>query len=127
MEHLITKTLRLLTAAIFVVSLHSCYNDNVEELYPGSSNCDTTNVTYTNDVWPVINANCTVCHGGGFPSANVSLTNYNEIVTASKNGSLLGVIRHDAGWPPMPNGGGMLPDCNIKKIEIWINAGSPEN
>jgi hypothetical protein len=45
-----------MTAAILVVSLHSCYYDNVEELYPSSSNCDTTNVNYTNDVWPVINA-----------------------------------------------------------------------
>ncbi len=121
---------RLFSALIllaFFFSLHSCYYDNVEELYPQAPACDTTNVTYSVTVWPIIENNCTSCHNAGFPSGNVSLSNYDEIVAAVKNGSLLGTIRHENGWSPMPKGGGKLADCDIKKIETWINAGTPNN
>lgn len=115
----------LMILAPFV--LHSCYYDNLEDLYPQAPACDTSNVTYSNTVWPIINGNCTSCHSGGFPSGNVSLSNYNEIATAANNGSLLGAIRHENGWSPMPQGGGKLPECDIAQIETWVNAGTPDN
>jgi len=121
---------RLFSALIllaFFFSLHSCYYDNVEELYPQAPACDTANVTYSATVWPIIETNCTGCHNAGFPSGNISLSNYDEIVAAVQNGSLLGTIRHENGWSPMPKGGGKLADCDIKKIETWVNAGTPNN
>lgn len=111
----------------FFLTLHSCYYDNVEELYPQAPLCDTTNVTYSGTVWPIVNNNCTACHSGGFPSGNVSLSNYDEVAAAAANGSLLGTIRHENGWSPMPKGGGKLADCDINKIETWVNAGTPNN
>ena len=117
----------LLIAFAFLLSFESCYYDVEEELYPDSLACDTSNVTYSNDVWPVIESNCVTCHNGNFPSGNVSLADYNDIVAATQNGRLLGVIKHEDGWPEMPKGGGMLPDCDIQKIEIWVNAGTPNN
>ena len=114
--------------AIFLAAfLQSCYYDNVEDLYPSPPACDTTNVSYSDEVWPVISSNCTGCHSGGAPSGNVSLENYDEIVRAANNGSLLGTIKHENGWSPMPKGGGKLPDCDIAKIESWVNAGTPDN
>ena len=107
--------------------LSSCYYDNYQELYPQQDSCDTTNVTFSGYVWPVINSNCTGCHSSSVPSGNVSLSNYNEIVTAAANGSLMGTIRHEAGYSPMPKGGGKLTDCEIKKLEIWIADGTPDN
>jgi len=120
MEHLITKHGKLVAAVIIMFTMHSCYYDNVEELYPQAPSCDTTNVTYSNTVWPVINANCTSCHSGGFPSGNVRLSNYDEISAVAKDGRLLSVIRHEDGWSPMPKGGGKLPDCDIQQIETWV-------
>lgn len=122
------RKIRLLICGIgLVVLMQSCYYDNIEELYPQAPACDTTNVTYSTDVWPVISENCTDCHNTGFPSGNVSLSNYDEIVAAVQNGSLLGTIKHEDGWSPMPKGGGKLPDCDIQKIESWVNAGTPDN
>ena len=121
------KFIQIILGFTIIIFLHSCYYDNVEELYPQVPECDTTNVTYSNDVWPVIEGNCTSCHSSGSPSGNVSLSNYHEIVAAAQNGSLLGTIRHEDGWSPMPKGGGKLPECDIRNIETWVNAGTPDN
>jgi len=121
------RSIPILLILTMAALLQSCYYDNIEELYPQAPACDTTNVTYSNDIWPVISDNCTSCHSGGSPSANVSLSNYNEIAAAAQNGSLLGTIRHENGWSPMPKNGGKLPDCDIKKMETWVNAGTPNN
>lgn len=107
--------------------LNSCYYDNVEELYPLPPPCDTSNITFSNDVLPIINARCTSCHSGSTPSGNVTLENYESIVTAANNGSLLGVIRHESGWLPMPKNGAKLDNCTITKFEIWIADCTPNN
>jgi len=128
MEHRIIKILKLL-AVLFagVLGLQSCYYDNVEDLYPQPLPCDTTNITFSGTVWPIINNNCTGCHSGSAPSGNISLTNYSKISAAANNGKLLGVIRHEQGYPPMPKGGGKLSNCNITQIENWVNNGTPGN
>ena len=128
MAHRITnllKALLLLSGIIFLTE--SCYYDNVEELYPNAPECDTIDVSYAQEVWPIINTNCTSCHSGGAPQGNVSLENYDDIVVAANNGSLLGTIKHEDGWSPMPKGGGKLSDCDIATIESWVNAGTPDN
>jgi hypothetical protein len=123
----IKNTLKFFPVLLLIFGIQACYYDNTEELYPMEPDCDTTNVTFSGDVWPVINSNCIICHSGSAPQGNVSLENYQDIVTAANNGSLLGVIRHDDGWPEMPKGGGMLPECDITKIEIWVEEGTPNN
>ena len=127
MEHLKTKLLKALSFVGMLVLLSSCYYDVAEELYPEKPVCDTTNVSFTDHVFPIINTNCTSCHGGQAPAGNIRLENYNDISAAANNGSLLGVIRHEQGWSPMPKGGGKLNDCDITKIEIWANQGTPNN
>lgn len=127
MEHRIISIKILISALFVAVIMQSCYYDKEEDLYPVPPPCDTTNVTYSANVWPVINDNCTSCHSGSAPSGNISLTDYNDIVASADNGSLLGTIRHDAGWSPMPKGGAQLPDCDIQRIEIWVADGTPNN
>ena len=127
MVHQIINKIIVVAAFVFVASLQSCYYDNEEDLYPQPAPCDTSFITYSESVWPVINDNCTNCHSGGAPAGNISLSNYDEIVVSVNNGSLLGTIRHEAGWSPMPKGGAKLPDCDIKRIEMWVADGSPDN
>jgi len=111
----------------FAFMLYSCKYDNIENLYPATGDCDTTNISYANDVWPIIGSNCTSCHSGNAPSGNVNLENHEQIKAAGINGSLLGVIKHENGWSPMPKGTSKLPDCDILKIETWGNNGYPDN
>lgn len=127
MEHLTTKLLKAFIAIGIMIFIQSCYYDKEDELYPKTAACDTTDVTFTNNVFPVINSNCTSCHSGSAPSGNIRLENYNDISAAANNGRLLGVIRHESGWSPMPKGGGKLNDCDIAEIEAWVNDGTPNN
>jgi mono/diheme cytochrome c family protein len=134
MAHPIIKiSLRLIPAVLLAFTLipAGCYYDNEEELYPNTS-CDTTNVTYSADVWPVINDNCVSCHSGGAPSGNISLENYDNIknqalISSGQPGSLYGAISHDPGNSPMPKSGGKLSDCAITKIKKWIDDGALNN
>jgi mono/diheme cytochrome c family protein len=118
---------------ISLVILSACYYDNEEELYPnGSAPCDTTNVTYSGTVFPIIQANCIGCHSGAAPQGNVLLEDYNSISAAGQipegqYGSLYGVISHASGNSPMPKNGNKLPDCDIQKIKKWIDDGTPNN
>lgn len=88
--------------------------------------CDTTNVTFSKSVSPIIQSTCSGCHSGANPNGGVRLTNYSEIKQVVNNGKLDGAINHRAGFKPMPPGGS-LETCAKAKIRIWINAGAPNN
>lgn len=91
------------------------------------SDCDLTNVTYSQSVWPIIQNSCTGCHSGSSPQGGISLTNYDQVAQLAENGILFGVINHDAGYVPMPFNGQQLSVCKIDTIEEWINQGFPNN
>jgi len=125
-QHIITKGALLLGITLLIL-LNSCYYDNVEELYPQPAACDTLNITYSNDVLPIINTKCTGCHSGTAPAGNINLETYDDIVAAANNGSLMGTIRHESNWSPMPKNVAKLDNCTITKLEIWIADGTPNN
>lgn len=89
--------------------------------------CDTTNVTFSGAIWPMIELNCTGCHSGPQPSGNIPLTDYNSVVVQANNGKLFGAVNHDPGFKPMPRNAPKLVDCKIDQIRIWIENGTPNN
>ena len=91
------------------------------------TDCDLTNVTYAQSVWPIIQNSCTGCHGGTAPQGNLSLTNYDQVAQIAQSGYLSGVINHQSGFVPMPYNGQQLSSCNIDIIEDWIAQGYPNN
>lgn len=92
-----------------------------------NTECDLSNVTFSQSVWPIIQNNCTGCHSGGSPQGNINLTNYSRIAQVAGSGLLLGVIQHEPGFVPMPYNGQQLDPCKIATIEEWVNQGYPEN
>jgi hypothetical protein len=90
-----------------------------------SVGCDSTNVTYTLTINPIIQTWCINCHSGSNPSGNIALATYDEVVSCANSGKLMGAIRHDQGFKPMPQGGSMLPPCEIALFEKWIRTGKP--
>ncbi|VAW30002.1 hypothetical protein MNBD_BACTEROID07-453, partial [hydrothermal vent metagenome] len=64
---------------------------------------------------------------GATPYGNIALENYNDVVAVAKNGKLLGSIRFDAGFVPMPQGSAKLSNCDIAKIGKWVKDGTPNN
>lgn len=88
--------------------------------------CDTSNVTFSVSVWPIIEDNCKSCHSGPNPAHNISLTNYAEVASRTQTGQLIGAIKRQSGYFYMPANYSLSP-CEIRKIEIWNAAGCPNN
>ncbi|MCF8368490.1 MAG: hypothetical protein K9G76_05560 [Bacteroidales bacterium] len=119
--------LNSLAILALIVIFQSCYYDNEEELYPDAGDCDTTNVTYSGTISIILAENCTSCHGGDFPQANIKVDNYNDLKTVVDNGRFWGAINHENGFSPMPKNLPQLNECNLKKIKIWIDNGALNN
>jgi hypothetical protein len=114
------------TIAIFLLFFVSCYYDNEEALYPTLSNaCDTTIVTYSGTIAPVLSSYCTTCHGGSVPSGGISLTSYSAVQTMASSGMLIKALTGN-GVPVMPLSG-TLPACKLSQFQIWIRNGILNN
>jgi cytochrome c5 len=109
----------------FVFILSGCASDSEEELYPGSTACDTTDVTYSKSLAPVFAANCNSCHSGDNPTNNIRTDNYSSVKTNISR--IHGAINREPGFSAMPQDGAKLSDCDLKKIDIWIADGMPDN
>ncbi|PHN07952.1 hypothetical protein CRP01_04140 [Flavilitoribacter nigricans DSM 23189 = NBRC 102662] len=110
----------------FVLLLPACYYDVEEELYPDTG-CATDNVTYSGTILPILESNCFICHSEAAKNGNVILEGYDNLKGHVDSGRLLGAIRHEAGFSPMPQNQPQLVDCVIEKIETWIEDGAPDN
>lgn len=94
---------------------------------PVGGNCDTTNVSYSGFIAPLLATNCVGCHSGGAPSGGITLNTHAGVQAVANNGRLLGAITWANGFQPMPRGSAQLPSCSIDKIKAWIQDGAPNN
>src|SRR5688572_1851785 len=108
------KKISLISLAISAFMIIACSKDNEQDTNPDPDpvpgNCDTANMKYTANVVPILQANCYSCHGTNTNSGSngIVLEGYANIETRAKNGTLLGVITHAAGFPAMPKDGPKL-------------------
>ncbi len=109
-----------LIVSVFVAG---CYYDNEEELYPSSSECDTTNITYSSDIAAIMSSSCayTGCHVAGGPAPGI-LDNYAGVKEKVDDGTFFKRTLEDKDMPPS----GPLSDCNQEILTAWINDGAPE-
>ena len=109
-----------------MIVFSSCYYDVAETLYPAGT-CITTNMSYANDINPILQQNCFSCHSADANNGNVILEGYNQLMPNITNGHLLKAIKHESGISPMPQSTTPLSSCEISKIEQWILQGAQNN
>jgi hypothetical protein len=82
--------------------------------------CGTMSVSYATDIKPILEQNCNRCHGraGGYNFSEMA-----DVKRSAQNGSLLGTIKWQSGFPKMPAGAGQLDAATIDKVECWIKNG----
>ncbi len=105
----------------------TCKNYNEEDLYPAPPACDTSNVTYSRTIIPILKNNCYECHSTMIASGGIILDTWEGVSLPAGNGWLVAVINHRPGFPQMPKGRDKLPDCDINQITRWVNIGYPDN
>jgi hypothetical protein len=109
-----------------LLSASACYYDSEEELY-GTVECNLNDITYTTAVLPIIEDNCYACHNASANFGNVTLEGHAQLKKYVDNGQLLGAIKHESGFSAMPKNLAKLLDCEIEKIEAWVDAGALNN
>lgn len=94
--------------------------------------CDTiNNISFSQQVWPIVQNNCLGCHSASSPSGGVDLSNYTQVkyyAETLRNGTpiLTGSLRQNPGFVPMPPSG-MLSTCQLRTFELWITQGVLDN
>lgn len=112
--------------AIFLLFFVSCYYDNEEALYPALSNaCDTTNVTYSGTIVPILNNSCLGCHSNAATGGSIVLTSYSAVVASGPR--ITGSVKQLPTFSPMPKNGGKIKACSISQWDIWVRSGMPNN
>jgi cytochrome c5 len=116
----------LATITLFSFFFVSCYYDNEEALYPALSNsCDTTNVTYSGSIVPILNNSCLTCHSNASTGGSIVLTTYAEVVASAPR--ITGSIKQLSGFSAMPKNGGKIKSCSISQWDIWVKNGMLNN
>lgn len=116
--------LLVLSGGIIALAVPSCTYDNTEDLV-GSTQCDTTAISYINDIVPILQNNCYRCHD----AANVSTSGYQMdshafLLDYVDSGSLVERINDPVS--PMPTDG-LMDECSRAKIKAWVDAGALNN
>jgi len=103
-----------------------------EQLAP---NCDTQNMSYSNNVVPILKSNCYKCHSAGNSVGSYghlldsydSLRRYTTRDPSTGLSFLEGVITHTPPFLAMPYMADKLDTCAIKQIQAWITQGALDN
>ena len=122
----------LLTSFLFVVFIAFSASSNhpasssfqAEGVQQDSVACDTSMVTFSGHVLPLLQANCTKCHNDKKAAARVNLSNYEGVKKVSDEGELMGTVTHSKGFKSMPKKADKLSDCQIAVLQKWVNEGA---
>lgn len=106
--------------------LVSCSKESADKL-AGNTSCDTTNVSYSGQVLPILQDNCYSCHSGSNPVSGIELSDFSVLQIHVKNGDLKSAVTHTGSVVPMPYGLPMLPSCELNTIVAWVNQGALDN
>ena len=116
----------ILSILVLSLTMGACFYDNEEDLYPNVT-CVTDNMSFTTDIYPLINLNCNGCHNATSLQGGINLEGYDNVKEFVDNGGLLGSIQHKSGYKAMPQNADKMSSCNISKIEQWIVQGAQNN
>lgn len=112
----VTKVILTISGFLFFSSCLTNVETPIEELDPTVDPCE--NITFSQNVKPIIDNNCIQCHGlgGNFPN----LTTYNGI---SANAA---IVKEETTSRRMPQGTSLTNE-EISAISCWVDAGALNN
>lgn len=133
----------ILSPIIISIVLIGCYYDKADVINPNAAyiGCDTTKISYSSSIAPIISDNgCNVCHGSSAAASSgggIILDNFSGVRATVTAGQLIPSVRQDPTCstcvPPYPNyeimpkGGSKISSCSINKIIAWVNQGAQNN
>ncbi|MBK8724346.1 MAG: hypothetical protein IPL95_19495 [Saprospiraceae bacterium] len=116
----LTIKLSLMFSFTLFISILSCKKETTNP-------CFTTDMSFSKNIVAIYKSS--TCLTSGCHSSNdlVPLETYSVTKFLVDQKKLLWAIKREAGFSPMPKVGDKLSDCDISKIEAWINQGAKDN
>ncbi len=104
-------------------------NQGIQNTINCSATCDTTKFKYATDIKPILNTYCLGCHTGATAQGGIEFATYITLKDQIDNNvdAFYGSIIHEPGYSYMPKYADKIKDCDIKKIQKWIDAGALNN
>lgn len=124
MKKLSYFTLSAVLLLFIFASVSSCDKDKTPIIVP--SECADT-ISFVGIIEPMIQLNCSTsgCHAASSSAGGYNLEGHGNI---SANGEvILSVIRHEAGFVPMPFYQSQLNDSIIQQFNCWVAQGKLNN
>lgn len=118
------RKLTLLTLSIVVITLCNCTTNTIDEVEIEDLPPIVQQITYDDDVAPIINATCVGCHSGPSANAGLQLDGYANARAGVEQGNVLNRINNASN--PMPPSG-QMPATDRQIIEQWAADGFLEN
>ena len=91
-------------------------------------------ISYSKDVYPILESRCSKCHMGSFTSENLNMETYDSLMAGSQNGAVIvagnakeSLLARKILKGEMPKRGPKLTSAQVQIIIDWINAGAPNN
>ena len=88
--------------------------------------------TFEAHIVPILESNCTVCHGEGSPQAGLDVRTRQDLLEGGNSGPALvpgipvdSLLLQKVASGAMPMGDARLPDGDVDLIRRWIEAGAP--
>lgn len=104
-------------------------------LRSGSTNTvPQTNVSYTDDVQPILQSRCGSCHMGEFTNKDLNMDTYANLMSGSQSGPVIiasnskdSLLVQKISSGEMPKRGPKLTPAQVQIIVDWIDAGAVDN
>ena len=89
--------------------------------------CTTENMSFANDIKPILTDNGCLASGCHNSAAAFPYDTYAKFKVVVDSNRVLGAIKREANFSPMPKVGDKMSDCDISKVEAWITQGAKDN
>lgn len=113
------------SAIILITGLTACTDSGEAD-----DDCSGANMSYSMDIRPIFQNNgCMTsgCHGGDAMSNPLFMDSYESLKIYIDANRLMGSLRHQNGFSPMPKQGEKLSNCELLKIDSWLVQGAQNN
>ena len=112
---------RLLHLCVAITLVHFCSPYRADAQSESTKMQD--EISYSNDIQPIVKNFCTTCHAGKAPQGDFVLTSYADVRKHVEHGELLKRINDEA--DPMPQNG-LLPKYMRRIFQLWADGGYVE-
>ena len=117
------------TAVLLLAAVLGAGCGKKAEPVPANPCNDPTPSTYAAVIAPILAKNCLDCHGSSVYQTLGGGNDYGtyQSFTRLSPAYLMSSVRHEPGAAPMPKGRAKLSDCDIARLQAWVDAGRPNN